>query len=467
MVRRCACPIFTLIFVIFVRLPCLCGAAGGEDPPSGRVGRQGEPAADRTAWFREAKFGMFIHWGPYSLASVEASWPIMTPDPNQRLRQAEYVELYRKFNPTGFDPRAWVRLAREAGQRYMVFTTKHHDGFCMFDSALTDYKITNTPYGKDIVAELAAAAKAEGMPLGFYDSPPDMHHPGYRDTTKLAKENWHGQPERPEWASYLNYMEGQLRELLSKYGKVAIVWFDGLDHPEKYDGARFHKLIHESQPDALINNRLGLPGDYETPEQFIPDRIPTKSSETRLVGTEKPAPSSLPGELPASPEDFQLWETCLTINNTWAYNKNDRAFKSSTELIRTLVEVASKGGNLLLDVGPTPEGTIQPEFQQRLLAIGRWLRVNGVSIYGTTYGPLQNLPWGKTTARGSTIYVHVFDWPKGRLELSGLRARVTQAVLVASGQALKFKQTGDVLSIKVPGAPPDPAVSVIALRAAE
>jgi len=442
---------------------CLMGLSCGQAALAAQASQPAE-AADRTAWFRDAKFGLFIHWGPYSLASVEASWPIMTPDPDQHLTQAEYEELYRKFNPTHFDPAAWVRLAQDAGQRYIVFTAKHHDGFCMFDTAFTDYKITRTPYGKDIVAELAAAAHAAGMPLGFYYSPPDMHHPGFRDTTKLAKENWHGQPDRPEWATYLDYMEAQVRELLTHYGPVAILWFDGLDHPEKYDGARFHKLIHELQPNTLINNRLGLPGDFETPEQFIPQAIPTKRAGMHMAGTERPGGDRASPALPASPQDFQPWETCLTINRTWAYNQNDRAFKSSTELIRALAEVASKGGNLLLDVGPTPDGTIQPEFQQRLLAIGSWLRINGTSIYGTTYGPLQGLPWGKTTAKGNLIYLHVFDWPPGKLEVSGLQARVIQAALVASGRALKFKQSGERLSIALPKEAPDPADSVVALR---
>jgi len=425
---------------------------------------QQTPAVDRTAWFRDAKFGLFIHWGPYSLASVEASWPIMEPDPKQSLTQAEYEELYKKFNPTGFDAQAWVRLAQDAGQRYIVFTAKHHDGFCMFDTALTDYKITKTPYGRDILAELATAAHQAGVPIGFYYSPPDMHHPGFRDTTRLAKENWHGQPERPEWATYLDYMEAQLRELLTRYGKVAILWFDGLDHPEKYDGARFHKLIHDSQPDTLINNRLGLPGDYETPEQFIPGTIPTRSAKIQMAGTERPPESRPTGALPASPQDFQLWETCQTINNTWAYNEHDRAYKSPAELIRMLVEVASKGGNFLLDVGPTPEGTIQPEFQERLLAMGNWLKLNGASIYGTTYGPLQNLPWGKTTAKGNIIYLHVFDWPQGQLAVNGLHGRVTRAALLATGHALRFKQRGDSLGIAIPHPAPDPVDSVVALR---
>ena len=405
-------------------------------------------------WYREAKFGMFIHWGPYSLASVEASWPIMVP--NSKLwgdiTESQYVALAGRFNPVQFDPAAFVALAKAAGQRYMVFTTKHHDGFCMFDSSYTDYKITKAPYGKDIVAQLAEACRREQMPLGFYYSPPDMHHADYRDTSKPARENWHGEPARPGWPVYLNYMELQVRELLTRYGPVVILWFDGLDHQEKYDGYRFLKMIHELSPATLVNNRIGLPADYETPEQFVPDHIPVKAGAAK------------PGEVPRL-EDFQPWETCMTINNTWAYNNRDREFKSAGTLIKTLVNVASKGGNFLLNVGPTPEGTVQPEFQERLKAVGEWLKVNGEAIYGTTYGPWQKLAFGKTTSKGNMIYVHVFEWPSsGELKIAGARERVKSAALLAGRSALTFRQDGDDLDITLPKAAPDANVSVIAVE---
>jgi len=409
--------------------------------------------------FNQRKFGMFIHWGPYSLASVEASWPIMTPRPGG-ISEAEYRSLPERFNPVKFDPRAWIRLAKAAGQRYMVFTSKHHDGFCMFDSAYASYKITNTPYGKDIVAMLAAACREEKMPLGFYYSPPDMNHPGFRDTSKPPSANWHGEPLRAEWFLYLDYMEAQLRELLTKYGDVYLVWFDGLDRQEKYDGVRFHRLIRELQPAALVNNRIGLPGDYETPEQFVPKGIPTK--RVRLIGLEQQNPQ-LAGEVPR-PEDFRPWETCMTINETWAYNKNDRNFKSTTQLIRMLIDVASKGGNFLLNVGPTPEGTIQPEFEERLRGIGEWLKVNGEAIYGTTYGPLQDLPYGRTTAKGKTIYLHVFDWPQGRLQVPEIHGKVESVKLLAGGAAVKFTQAGSVLTIDLGQARRDPHATVLAIR---
>jgi alpha-L-fucosidase len=412
----------------------------------------------RTAWFRQAKFGMFIHWGPYSLASVEASWPIMTPSAHWNITEAEYVALYKRFNPVQFDAKAWVALAANAGMRYMVFTTKHHDGFCMFDTALTDYKITKTPYGRDITAMLAMAAHDAEMPLGFYYSCPDMHHPGYRDTSKPASENWRGEPQRLEWSTFLDYMEGQLRELLTEYGPVAVIWFDG--GGKSYNGQRFLDVIHHVQPATLVNNRMGMDADYVTPEQFIPDRIPTKSNAKNLrelIKSHAPVPATLP-----APEDFQLWETCMTINGTWAYNKNDTQYKSSQELIQDLVSVASKGGNLLLDVGPTPEGTIQPEFVERLQAMGRWMKVYGDSIYGTTYGPLQSLPFGKTTAKGKLIFLHVFDWPaNGRLEVPGLSGRVAQIGLLGDKRKLKYQQENDKLIIQVPLVAPDPNDSVV------
>lgn len=418
------------------------------------------PGSDRTTWYRQAKFGMFIHWGPYSQASVEASWPIMAPKPGG-ITEAEYRALPKTFNPTKYDPHAWIDLAREAGQKYMVFTTKHHDGFCMFDSAYTDYKITNTPYGKDIVKQIAEACHKDEMPIGFYYSPPDMHHPGFRDTSKPASENWHGQPERPEWQSYLAYMQAQLRELLTRYGPVALIWFDGLNNQEKYDGAKVLRMISEYQSETLTNDRIGVDGDYETPEQFIPTAIPTKG--VRLTGIDPSVSQKLKTSIPR-PEDFRLWETCMTINNTWAYNAHDHNYKSPRTLIRGLVEVASRGGNFLLNVGPQPDGQIQPEFQERLRAIGKWLTLNGDSIYGTAYGPVQSVTGLRTTAGPKTIYVHVFDWVPPTCTLTGIDERILSARLLANGLPLKFRQTEGKLEIDIPQMAPDADVSVIALN---
>jgi alpha-L-fucosidase len=416
--------------------------------------------SDRTAWYRDAKFGMFIHWGPYSLASVEASWPIMRPTPGG-ISEAEYRSLPQRFNPTKFDPDAFIDLARAAGQQYMVFTTKHHDGFCMFDSSYTDYKITNTPYGKDIVKQLAEACDKRNMHLGFYYSPPDLHHPDFRDTSKLARDNWHGEPQRPEWPLYLDYMQLQLTELLTRYGPVVLIWFDGLNDQGKYDGARFIKLIRSLQPATLVNDRIGVPGDYVTPEQFIPKAIPTK--QVRFRATDQSVQNDLQPGVPR-PEDFQLWETCMTINNTWAYNMHDHDYKSAQTLIRSLVEVASRGGNFLLNIGPQPDGVIQPEFQERLRAIGDWLSVNGDAIYGTTYGPIQGNPAIRTTAKRETVFIHIFDSPSPTLSFDGFGKKIITARMLANGEPLKFRQSAEKLEIDLPPKAPDPNVTVIALR---
>jgi alpha-L-fucosidase len=414
----------------------------------------------RTAWYRNEKFGMFIHWGPYSLASVEASWPIMRPSKEFPISEMEYRALPARFNPVHFDPYAWIALAKAAGQRYMVFTTKHHDGFCMFDSSYTDYKITKSPYGKDIVAQLAEACHREQMPLGFYYSPPDMNHPAFRDTSQPASKNWNGEPTRAQWPLYLHYMELQLRELLTHYGDVALIWFDGLYNQQKYDGTHMQRVIRDLQARTLINNRVGIPGDFETPEQFLPASIPVKGRQLDFNHKET---GTKPGEVPP-PEDFRLWETCMTINHTWAYNKNDRDFKSAKDLVRTLIEVASRGGNFLLNVGPEPDGTIQPEFQERLLAIGKWLAVNGEAIYGTTYGPLQTLSFGRTTAKGRTVYLHVFDWQKEQLTIPGLAGKVDSVSALAGDRPVSFHQNGNTLVLNTSGIEPDAYPTVIRIK---
>jgi alpha-L-fucosidase len=392
-------------------------------------------AADRLAWHREAKFGMFIHWGPYSVAGVEASWPIMTP--SGEISEAEYRALPSRFNPTLFDPNTWVDLARNAGQRYMVFTTKHHDGFCMFDSDYTSYKITHTPYGKDIVRELADACHAKQMALGFYYSPPDLNHPGFRDTSRLSSTNYRGEPERPEWPLYLEYMGLQLHELLTKYGPVAELWFDS-DDPNtqaRYDGQRFVDEVRKLQSATLVNNRLGVPGDFATPEQFIPRTIPVKG--IRLDSPDHTA-ADKQGIMVPRPEDFQPWEACMTINDTWAYRPKDRNFKSSDTLIYSLVEIISRGGNFLLDVGPQPDGRIQEEFVERLEAVGRWTRKNAAAIYGSTYGPIQGEAQFRTTTRRSSTYVFVMDPSADEIRLRGLNKTVGHVRLAATGKPLPF-----------------------------
>ena len=458
---------------------------------------------DKLTWYQDAKFGLFIHWGAYSVAGAEASWSMMTPKlaaalfrTQVTITEAEYTALPGRFNPADFDPDAWVRLAQEAGMRYIVFTAKHHDGFCMFDAPGTDYKITNTPYGKDICLELAQACARHGMPLGFYYSPPDMHHPAYRDTSKPVTANWTGEPRRSQWPEYLDYMESHIRKLLTDYGDVRILWFDGLTNHGKYDPERFHKLVHALSPHTLINDRLGEDYDFICPEQLIPtEGIPARSGKPnpsmdpggdgffRLIS----ALSTLPlvggwlykqmtryaeGEFALTkthqepfpaPERFQPWETCMTMGSSWAYNPTEPRWKPPAALVRNLVEVTSRGGNYLLNVGPTPAGTFPPEAVERLRYIGRWLKTYNRAIYGATYTPLQGQAWGRATRRGDRVYLHVFDWPaSGELVVEPFPGRA-HAVSLFAGQALTFNQTGPRLAITLPSQAPDPDVSVLAV----
>jgi len=403
-------------------------------------------AVDRIAWQREAKFGMFIHWGPYSVAGVEASWPIMAP--TGEISEAEYRALPARFNPAHFDPDAWVDLARRAGQRYMVFTTKHSDGFCMFDSEYTDYKVTRTPYGKDVLRQLADACHAKQMPLGFYYSPPDMNHPGYRDTGKLSSTNYRGQPERPEWPLYLDYMGLQLHELLTRYGPVAEVWFDTVDPDAqaRYDGERFVDEVRRLQPAALVNNRMGVPGDFATPEQFIPKAIPVKG--VRLDSPDHSAADKQAITVPR-PDEFQPWEACMTINDTWAYRGKDRNFKSADLLIRSMVEIISRGGNFLLDVGPQPEGQIQPEFVERLESVGKWVQTNSTAIYGSTYGPIQGEAQYRTTERGASIFAFVMDASCSEIRLKGLPRKIANVRLVSNAKSIPFTAVSGEIRIPV------------------
>ena len=461
---------------------------------------------DRLDWYLQAKFGLFLHWGAYSVAGVEASWPIMTPDMAEimfgntaRISEADYTALPHRFNPVKFDARAWVRLAQEAGMRYIVLTAKHHDGFCMFDAPGTDYKITNTPYGKDICLELAEACSEAGMRLGFYYSPPDMHHPGYRDTNKPVTANWLGEPKRAAWSVYLDTMESHLRKLLTDYGEVSIIWFDGLVNHQKYDPPRFHRLIHELSPNTLINDRLGDGYDFITPEQFIPRQgVPVRTGKPPAgnqggEGLFKAVPVMLKvpllggwvrsqltkyaeGSLELSqiaqnpnpePNEFQPWETCMTMGQSWAYNPAESNWKAPQKLVQNLVEVVSRGGNYLLNIGPRPDGTFPPQAVERLQVIGEWMTRNAEAIYGTTYAPHLTGFDGRVTRKAESYYLHVIDWPAAeRIVIEAFPDRVASVVLMG-GAALPFRQENERLEIDLPAQAPDEAVSVIAVHTAE
>ncbi len=398
---------------------------------------------ERTEWFRDAKFGMFIHWGGYSVIGRHEWAREMFQIP-----QAEYDTYVRRLNPVNYDPDAWVKLAKNAGMRYMVITSKHHEGFDMFRSRTGDYGIRITPYQGDPLKMLSEAAKRQGIRLGFYHSIMDWHHPDY-----VPKRSW--ESEHPNEGGnldrYIEYMKSQIRELLTGYGDVAVVWFDG---QWEHSSAEMHsdevyEMIRELQPNTLINDRLfngpsKHHGDFGTPEQFVPATGITDASG-------KPA----------------LWESCVTIGKeSWGYNKYETEFKTSRDLIRMLIEAVSKGGNLLLNVGPTPDGRIQDEFVTRLNAMGRWMKVNGDSIYGTTASPFTRLPFfGRATAKKNVVYLEVFQWPAdGRLHVPGLRNLVHSARLLAAPDAdLPVRRDGNELVIALPKEAPDEVASVVRL----
>lgn len=453
------------------------------------------------AWYLDAKFGMFIHWGVYTVAGVEASWPIMAPDLSEamfrtqtRITEKEYIELPARFNPVDFDADAWVRIAKEAGMRYIVITSKHHDGFCMFDAPGTDYKITNTPYGKDICLALAQACAMAGMPLGFYYSPPDMHHPGYRDTNKPATQNWTGEPKRKQWGGYLDYMESHLRKLLTDYGEVSVLWFDGLANHGKYDPQRFHKLIHDLSPNTLINDRLGDGFDFATPEQFIPRiGIPARTGKPpsgmdpggdrffRLICSMFKVPgirgwirkqmqkysdgslelSPVHQESYPSPEHFQPWETCMTMGQSWAHNPKEANWKAPGTLVHNLIRVVARGGNYLLNVGPTARGTFPPEAVERLQYFSRWMKTYSSAVYGSIYTPLQGQSWGQVSRKVDEVYLYIFEWPaNGKLEIDSFPGQA-RTVSQFAGEPLTFSQNGQRLEITLAPQSPDPDVSVL------
>jgi alpha-L-fucosidase len=383
-------------------------AADAKAPPP----YHGASAADMR-WWTQARFGMFIHWGAYSIKGVEASWPLY----GGQVPRAEYEGLATQFNPTLFDPRAVARLAKAAGQKYVIITSKHHDGYAMFDTKLSDYSVMHSPYGRDIIRMLGDACRAEGLRFGVYFSLCDWHHPDYMTGPRSAAAGPGLLPEQLDparWERFVDFVHGQIRELLTNYGRMDVMWFDGgWEHsPEQWKALELHRMIRRLQPHTIINDRgTGGYGDYGTPEQTIPEG-----------GMARP------------------WETCMTINNTWAYNPTDPAHKSTDELLTNLAKTSSGGGNYLLDIGPMPTGQVQPEFVERLEAMGRWLAANGASVYGTQAGPRRLVTGAYATRAGRRVYVHIIEPPlRGRLALTVGENRPTRAWVLATGKALPLR----------------------------
>jgi alpha-L-fucosidase len=423
-----------------------------------------EQKDERMKWWREARFGMFIHWGIYSVPAgtyqdkqipSTGEW-IMN---SAHITTSEYEQYAKQFNPVKFNAEQWVRIAKNAGMKYIVITSKHHDGFCLWDSNVSDYDVMDaTPFKRDILGELSKACKKHGVKLCFYHSIMDWHHP---DAQRPFYPNYNNtNKSNPNFSRYVeNYMKPQLKELVENYGPLGVLWFDGewIKDWTESQGKELYNYVLSLQPNIIINNRVGkgrkgmeglskseeYAGDFGTPEQQIP--------ATGLLGVD--------------------WETCMTMNDTWGYKSYDNNWKSTEDLLRKLADIASKGGNFLLNVGPTAEGLIPDASVERLAAIGDWMKVNGESIYGTTANPLGELSWGRCTAKPGKLYLHVFDWPgDGKLTVPNIKYGVNKAYLLADKERknLAIEQVSDnEVVISVPQDGPDPINSVVVLNVEE
>ncbi len=379
----------------------------------------------RMQWFREARLGMFIHFGLYAIPA-RGEWVRS----NEKMPEEDYLPFFHHFNPKHFDATQWAKTAKAAGMRYLILTAKHHDGFCLFDTATTDYKSTNTPFGRDIVREMLDAARAEGLRVGLYYSLLDWHHPDYPHygdrNHPMRSDERHTNAGRV-FSRYIEYYQSQVRELCSNYGKLDIFWFDySYDHlrGEAWEASRLVNMVRTLQPGIILNNRLevsgegygslaeGNPtpyhGDFITPERMIPpEGIRNQQGE----------------EL--------FWETCVTMNNNWGYCRDDRCFKSPEMILRKLVESISKGGNFLLNVGPDGNGAFPPEAMEILSFLGKWMETNAESIYGCGRSSLSKPEFGRYTQRGKTLYLHLFENALGPLPLLGIRKEeIESAVLL-------------------------------------
>ena len=389
----------------------------------------------RVKWFTEARFGMFIHWGIYAVPG-RGEWV----KSQEKIPDEVYDRYFEEFDPDMYDPKKWAKLAKKAGMKYAVLTTKHHDGFCLFDSAFTDYKATNTKAGRDLVREYVDAFRAEGLKIGFYYSLLDWHHPDYPHMTD-RHHPMRGNPDYPDegrnFDRYLDYLHNQVRELCTNYGKIDIIWFDfsyADMRGEKWRATELVNMVRELQPGILIDNRLEgsgseqgslmtgdpLPyhGDFACPEQIIPPR----------------------GLVDAKGKDV-VWEACVTMNNHWGYCRTDGYFKPSSMVIKKLVECVSKGGNLLLNVGPDARGRIPDESVKILKEVGRWMERNSESVYGCGKSALPKPDYGRLTQRdGKTVYIHVFDNTVGPLPVIGVKQEdILSARDLATGAELRAK----------------------------
>jgi alpha-L-fucosidase len=406
-------------------------AATGAVP---RVGKAQERAADtgprtstvedrerRMQWWHEARFGMFIHFGLYSVLGRH-EWAME----EEGIPVAEYQQLAKQFNPKPHAARAWAKLAKAAGMKYMVMTTKHHEGFCHFNTKLTDYCAPKQAAGRDLVAEFVEAAQAEGLQHGFYYSLMDWHHPdGARCKTDEAARR-----------RFVDYIHGQVRELCSNYGKVGVLWYD-VNWPltaEGWESEKMNKMVRELQPDILINNRSGIPEDFTTPEQHI--------------------------QASAAP-----WEACMTMNDSWGYNRSDDNWKSPKTVVRNLLQCTRDQGNYLLNIGPKGDGSIPTESVEILTKVGGWMDHHGDLIHKADKCKVRSSEFAQFTRQGNTLYVHAHYWPGETLAVGGLQQKVVSAKMYPSGKPVKFEQEDFRVRFEgLPASAPDPLVSTLAVE---
>ncbi len=420
--------IAALALVALVALATALGAQQSAPTPAA----DSVPAVRLAAreWFRDARFGLFIHWGVYSLLG-RAEWVME----NQKIPVGTYEWLASTFDPVKFDAHTWVSLAKAAGVRYITITARHHDGFSMFATKATPYNIVDwTRFGRDPLKELADECHRQGIKLFFYYSQLDWHNPDYWPRGQTG--HYTQRPDTGNWNHYLNFMDTQLTELLTNYGPVGGIWFDGMwDKPDAdWQLPRTYALIHRLQPAALIvpnHHQAPKPGeDVQTFEQDLPGANTAGFNTTTI------------GALPL--------ETSMTMNDSWGFNITDHHFKSVNEIIAKLVGAAGRDANLLLNIGPRPDGTIQPEAVERLKAIGEWMKTYGTSIYDTRGGPIAPREWGVTTQRGDTVFVHVLDWPDRALAIPSFGRRVSSATMLDGGARVGVAQADSSITLTLP-----------------
>ena len=409
-----------------------------EKTVSDELQRERATRGQRLQWWRDAKFGMFIHWGLYSIIGQQ-EWVMES----EGIPIPQYEILAAHFQPRPNVAQEWVKLAKRAGQKYMVMTTKHHEGFCMFDTKLTDYCAPKQGPGRDLVREYVEAARAEGLRVGFYYSLMDWHHPdGAKCKTDEAARK-----------RFVAYTHGLIRELMTNYGKIDVLWYD-VDAPltpEEWESERMNQMVFELQPEIIVNNRNGLDGDFSTPEQHI-----------------------------EASKEGRAWETCMTLNDSWGYNRGDDSWKTPKEIVSNLATCAAGGGNYLLNIGPKPDGSVPQESVDVLEKVGAWLDTNGKAIYLTDRGSFPAAPNTQFTRRGNTLYVHQKYWPGVTpaaqwlsffqpgvvVAIGGLKAKVTSARLLKSGQSVAFTQN-EPLTLRLTGLPvdaPDSPMTVLELE---